>query len=636
MAFWTQRAANQAIGSSVSASLGLAQPGAKWVIVAHSSGFNRNPTLSSNLTGGGWTIALDPVTGQHAVGDTGDSVVTVFERTVLVTDPSLTVTLFVAPITPSEQLSIEAYEVPNLGPVDRVVLGASLFGQTAFPVGPTAALTAAGEVSLAAWTTSSILTSAGYSGGFVEDTRQARGAVAEIGSPSTAGMASTLTAPSAMNGVGVLVVWQKAVIPIALNGTHFTPNFGTPLAFIPGPQTIRLGGGRYTDTRSDLYGGLDSGYLLAPNFGVPAVSAHAAVSSALLEDGSHWLLEDGSYLLLETPTVIVPAGFHITPTFGTVTRIAGAAAVRPSGFRIPVTFGARQVIPGGITRTLTGFAVPTHFGRPAPLLDGSIAPDGLFITVGFGTPALLPGEVVAALAGFSVPVTFGTLAGAADVTVPIAGFDASPDFGFPTLLAENSIGPAGFQVVPQFGAIVFAGGDVTVMVGGYPVPILFGGTDLGGSIHFDGIALTISFGVPGILAENTIRFSGLHVLVKFGAVRLISGAPVTLIPRRAQVYNVGQRARIVVIFEQPDGSRFDPVTVQVKIKSPAGSIVTHTYDGTTTAIVRAQPGVYYADFVPDRSGFWRARWIGDAPGVGIRRELVVAVREPRAALVTHP
>lgn len=614
MPFWTQRAANNAIDITVSVSLAKGTPGARLIVVTHNSGFHLGPFITDN-TGRGWPYAQDPA-ANTAVGDTGDSVVMVYERTILSTDPAPTITFDVSGPT-AQQLSMEVYEVPNLGPVDRVVVGAALFGASAFPVGPTGGLVAAGEVAIAAWTCSDLLTSAAYTGGFVEDTRQARGTVAEVVAPSTAGMASTLTPPAVMNGIGVMVVWQKAIIPIALSGTHFSPNFGVPAVFIPGPQTVPV-----------------TGMQVVANFGTVAPIPHAGGSAILLETGSHLLLEDGGYLLEETPSTAALTGLQVTVQFGTVVAVPGVATVHLAGFRIPAVFGAEVAAPGGVTGLLTGFAVPTHFGRPALLPDGAIAPDGLFVTVGFGTPVLVPGTVTAAVSGYTVPVTFGTVTSSAPVVVPLTGFAVGPQFGFPTVVGQNTIGVAGFQIVPQFGALISAGGDVSILVGGYLVPITFGVEGLGGLIRLDGIALTVGYGVPGVLAENFLRIGGLHVVARFGLARLLSGAPVELIPRRAQVYNVGQRARIVVIFEEPDGSRFDPDTVQVKIKSPSGAVTVRTYDGMTTAVVRAQPGVYYADFVPDRSGFWRARWIGDAPGVGVRRELVVAVREPRAVLVT--
>ncbi len=69
-------------------------------------------------------------------------------------------------------------------------------------------------------------------------------------------------------------------------------------------------------------------------------------------------------------------------------------------------------------------------------------------------------------------------------------------------------------------------------------------------------------------------------------------------------------ARLSVLITDQLGVPLDPASVVLKIKTPAGAVVTQLYPGL---IVRTAPGAYQFDVTLTESGRWRYRWETSAP-----------------------
>jgi hypothetical protein len=58
---------------------------------------------------------------------------------------------------------------------------------------------------------------------------------------------------------------------------------------------------------------------------------------------------------------------------------------------------------------------------------------------------------------------------------------------------------------------------------------------------------------------------------------------------------------------KPAGTLFDPVDVELTLRTPSGTTVDLTDDVQTSST-----GLYYADYTPDESGIHWYRWNGDS------------------------
>jgi hypothetical protein len=79
---------------------------------------------------------------------------------------------------------------------------------------------------------------------------------------------------------------------------------------------------------------------------------------------------------------------------------------------------------------------------------------------------------------------------------------------------------------------------------------------------------------------------------------------------------IGMAARIdVAIADGITSAPLDPPVLRLKVKSPAGTITTTTYPGSTD-IVRDAAGSYHANVALTEAGYWFWRWETDAPNIG--------------------
>lgn len=76
--------------------------------------------------------------------------------------------------------------------------------------------------------------------------------------------------------------------------------------------------------------------------------------------------------------------------------------------------------------------------------------------------------------------------------------------------------------------------------------------------------------------------------------------------------DVGDVARVEAVFER-NGSRIDPDTVAVKVKSPSGATTTYTY-GTHAQLSRIAAGMYRLEVPVTEAGVWNWRYESTGEG----------------------
>ena len=77
---------------------------------------------------------------------------------------------------------------------------------------------------------------------------------------------------------------------------------------------------------------------------------------------------------------------------------------------------------------------------------------------------------------------------------------------------------------------------------------------------------------------------------------------------------IGQVARISVAITDAVDVAADPGGLTLKIKPPAGAVVSHAYGAGV--VLKDATGAYHADITLDQAGQYRWRWEASAPNVG--------------------
>lgn len=80
-------------------------------------------------------------------------------------------------------------------------------------------------------------------------------------------------------------------------------------------------------------------------------------------------------------------------------------------------------------------------------------------------------------------------------------------------------------------------------------------------------------------------------------------------------YIVGEAVRLSNAITDPAGSPADPGVLRLKIKTPAGTLLTYTA-GVDSIVVKDSVGNYHVDLVLSLAGTWYWRWESDAPAPG--------------------
>jgi hypothetical protein len=80
-------------------------------------------------------------------------------------------------------------------------------------------------------------------------------------------------------------------------------------------------------------------------------------------------------------------------------------------------------------------------------------------------------------------------------------------------------------------------------------------------------------------------------------------------------YIPGEVARISITVAAPTGLASDPGALRLKVKPPAGAVVTYAY-GSSGEIIKDATGRYHADILLAAAGLWAYRWELDAPNAG--------------------
>lgn len=87
-------------------------------------------------------------------------------------------------------------------------------------------------------------------------------------------------------------------------------------------------------------------------------------------------------------------------------------------------------------------------------------------------------------------------------------------------------------------------------------------------------------------------------------------------------YIPGEIARISLRVTDLAGAAADPGTLTLKIKPPAGALVTYLY-GVAAEIVRDSMGSFHADIPLTASGQWMYRWETTPPNGGAAEGAIV-------------
>lgn len=80
----------------------------------------------------------------------------------------------------------------------------------------------------------------------------------------------------------------------------------------------------------------------------------------------------------------------------------------------------------------------------------------------------------------------------------------------------------------------------------------------------------------------------------------------------ANTYDKGDRVEITTstVFQDADGTAFDPQVVRFKVKSPGGTTVTYVY-GTDSEVTKSATGDYTCTIDVDTAGVWTYRIEGE-------------------------
>lgn len=80
-------------------------------------------------------------------------------------------------------------------------------------------------------------------------------------------------------------------------------------------------------------------------------------------------------------------------------------------------------------------------------------------------------------------------------------------------------------------------------------------------------------------------------------------------------YEVGDRVSIstTTVFQDSDGTPFDPDTITFEVKAPGGSTVSYVY-GTDSNVTKAGTGDYKCAIDVDTAGRWHYYIIGETSG----------------------
>jgi len=74
-------------------------------------------------------------------------------------------------------------------------------------------------------------------------------------------------------------------------------------------------------------------------------------------------------------------------------------------------------------------------------------------------------------------------------------------------------------------------------------------------------------------------------------------------------YDIGDIARLKVIFATPDGNAVDPSVIKFRVKNPNREITFYEY-GVDAEILKDSTGTYHLDLFLDRPGTWYYRMEG--------------------------
>lgn len=77
----------------------------------------------------------------------------------------------------------------------------------------------------------------------------------------------------------------------------------------------------------------------------------------------------------------------------------------------------------------------------------------------------------------------------------------------------------------------------------------------------------------------------------------------------ANQYDIGDVVRISAAFKNMAKVLVDPTTITLEIKNPSGTIITWVYD-VDPEVIRTGAGVYYADYLIEKSGIHYFKWFG--------------------------
>lgn len=83
----------------------------------------------------------------------------------------------------------------------------------------------------------------------------------------------------------------------------------------------------------------------------------------------------------------------------------------------------------------------------------------------------------------------------------------------------------------------------------------------------------------------------------------------------ADSFVIGDVAHLTLALTDLSGAAADPGALRLKVKSPAGTVMTYTY-GVGGEIVRDGVGLFHADVALQAAGQWWWRWESDAPNPG--------------------